>query len=129
MIQKQKNRTFHLVIGQTPPSLNRWMNFHWAEKDRVKQIFNTEFIYALRRARVPKNNREIFLEAHIFFKDKRIRDASNYGAVLWKFIYDALVCEGTIPDDTAEYVNAETPKICDGDKEKTIIDLEIIEEE
>ncbi len=68
----------------------------------------------------------MFLEAHIFFKDKRIRDASNYGAVLWKFIYDALVCEGIIPDDTAEYVNAETPVLENGEKEETIIKLEIV---
>ncbi len=96
-------------VNQIVPSLNEYLHLHWAVKSKVKETFLEEFILVLRHARVPKHNENVKLRAIIYFLERRRRDMSNYGSVLYKFVADGLVREGVIPDDTAKYVSTSEP--------------------
>jgi Holliday junction resolvase RusA-like endonuclease len=99
---------------------------HWSKQERERKTFQ-EMAWAVlseKGNRCPRGLERIDLHAVLMFPEKRRRDVSNFGAVLWKLFLDALVREGVIPDDTAEYVTCHEPKIMTGGRALTVITLE-----
>ena len=108
-------------ILAVPPSLNVYQDMYWAEQRRVKGEFELLTRAAVNSAKWPRGCQHIDLRAVLTFPTNRRRDPSNYGATLWKFVLDALVEAGVIPDDTQEYVRTHEPVIVTGESENTFI--------
>ena len=112
-----------LTIPTTPPSINPYQHKHWAIRKRVKDEW-VEMIWGyLKEQGHPKNCRHVHVSAYITFKNKRVRDASNYASTLYKFLDDALVTAGVIPDDTAQYISHDEPVLRVGDRAETVIEI------
>ncbi len=89
-----------------PVSLNEWQRMHWARRGRLKNAWY-EQVWARQRSRdfaVPKGCKHVTVAADIVFRRNAHRDLSNYEAVLWKVLLDALKKAEVIPDDTDRYV-------------------------
>ena len=112
-----------ITIPSTPPSINTYMHKHWKVKDNIKQEWVKDIFYQLKQTGHLKNCRHVHVSAVITFKDNRIRDASNYASTLHKFLDDALVTAGMIPDDTAQYISHDEPVLRVGDKACTVIEI------
>jgi len=112
-----------ITIPTTPPSINQYQHWHWAEKRKEKQYWCIEIWALLKLNGHPKNCRHINVSADIYFTTNRRRDSQNYASTLYKFLDDALVTAGVIPDDTAEYISHDEPVLSVGDKAETVIEI------
>ena len=90
------------VLPLLPPSLNAWQSMHWAERQRIKNDW-ISYVHGLAvRDHLPKPASWVACSAELRFRKGAHRDLSNYQAVLWKVLPDALVRCGVLTDDTAE---------------------------
>lgn len=121
------SESYVCTVPALPPSLNTWATMHWAYRRRLKQEFQQQLwaVLSEKGNRCPRDVAFVDCKAVLTFRDKRRRDAENFGAVLWKWAADVIVQEGVIPDDTPEYILCHTPGIIIGEPEGTLIVLEL----
>ena len=66
-----------IIPDRQHPSLNEWIRWHWAKRDRVKKTWETEITY-----KANKHQRPEFEQARVeilyYFPDERRRDLDNY---------------------------------------------------
>ena len=121
----KKPKVYTLEIPLTPPSINVYQHWHWAKKRKVKAEW-TEMIWALLNEKgnvCPSRLSHVNVETVITFAIGRRRDAQNYGAVLYKFLGDALTASGIIKDDTSDYIRYAEPTLEHGSRAGTKITL------
>jgi crossover junction endodeoxyribonuclease RusA len=114
---------YTFTVPGVPPSLNVWARSTTYPQARAKKGWE-QAVWALvneRGNRCPRPLAHAELLACITFRQRRRRDAENFGACLWKFTCDGLVKAGIIPDDTPQYVTTYTPELVVGDVEQTQI--------
>lgn len=103
---------FTLRIPDTPPSLNPWMHWHWAKKRKEKERWVTMITLSLCKGnRCPQDCAHVSVVTRITFARHARRDPLNFAATLYKFLDDALVMAGIIPDDTAEFISHSEPAL------------------
>lgn len=111
------------TIPGVPVSLNEWQRMHWARQERERARWQ-EMVWAVlseKGNKCPRGLARIELRAVLVFPRGARRDASNFGAVLWKLTLDVLVREKVIPDDTARYVECREPRIVSGERAATVL--------
>ena len=118
-----------ITIPATPPSINQYQHWHWAKKRAIKAEWVRLIWGYLNEQGIYRNSLkgECFSHVHISstitFTTNRRRDPQNYASTLYKFLDDALVQCGVIPDDTAEYISHDEPVLRVGDKACTVIEI------
>lgn len=95
-------RPIELVYGDVPPSLNATLYRHWTQQRRAKKQWQTVFEQLLLPWRGDMWTK-VRVEARLYFKTARRRDAGNYAALLDKALGDALVNLSLLADDTPEH--------------------------
>lgn len=95
-----------LALPLLPPSQNRYLRWHWAERRRYLDDLSENLGWLARARRLP-----VFEEATVYmtylFRDRRHRDKDNYNG---KFLLDALKRAGILTDDRAELVRLPEPE-------------------
>jgi len=94
-----KNKTISL-------NLNWYRNAYFQDKNKVK-IQVAEYLL---KYTFPKYTSKIKIDFVVYFKDNRRRDVSNFESIANKFIVDALVERGIIPDDDFKHYPEYTVK-------------------
>lgn len=85
------------------PSLNEILNMHWAKRSEVRDACHFSIIEAttwMRPLQPDKNGifkKKVIITLRYFFPTKAKHDYNNYSG---KYIFDALVKEGIIADDS-----------------------------
>lgn len=99
----------------TPLSENESRRMHWAVRRRRLENWALLTSIAWRKAdKEDKDtlvNQKIEIKVSLPFGRKSRRDAHNYIGTNIKTIIDALVKEGAMPDDTAEYITVLEPSL------------------
>jgi len=111
-----------LTVNSIPPSWNKIMRMHWAERSEIQENWDMAVMISKREAvqqelkRLPYRKCEIEICYH--FKNKRSRDYDNYSG---KFILDALKHNQVIVDDNSKVVTKLSHSFSESDQDKTII--------
>lgn len=115
-----------LEIEGTPPSLNKWMRWHWTVQQQSKQEWAWLILAACLAAKVGRPQYKLAtVHITLIFPVLRRRDLDNYTP---KSIMDGLVNAGIIQDDRSDWVKV-TWDIVKGDGRKTVIDIQNTEAE
>lgn len=112
------------TVFEFPPTLNELNRMHFMKRAKLKEqweklISDSCLIHGIQ----PVKRVSITLE--FYFPDKRRRDLDNY-AFAFKFIGDALVKRGILPDDSYKEV-VELRVICGGVGETKRISVHLVE--
>lgn len=103
------------IPNTRPVTANEVRNSHWRKTQPYLAEFRRTAQVLARIHRIPKSD-HITVRLMAYPPDKRRRDASNLMPTQ-KACVDGLVDAGIVPDDTAEFVTEEMPKILhDGQK-------------
>lgn len=119
-------RCYTCTVPRVAPSLNVWMRWHWARRERERQAFQWDLMAVLNEKgnRCPRGLERVRIRAVIACPVERRRDKDNFGAVLAKWVQDQLVRSGVIPDDTADRCTFMPPVLTVGESENTILVIE-----
>jgi hypothetical protein len=84
-------------------SLNQWQSFHWGKQYRIKKEW-LDHCWAAQNSqgKLPRDCVWLYCDAQLVFPSHAHRDLTNYTAVLWKIVPDALQRLEIIRDDTEE---------------------------
>jgi len=97
-----------IQIPDPPPSLNEWMNWHWAKRGKYKDELTDDIHKLVLFFKFTRYKLATVQVIH-YFKTKRKRDPSdNYAP---KFLMDALVRSGVLEDDNGEMVTVLIPEL------------------
>jgi len=117
-------RKIKLIIPVLHPSLNQWINWHWAKIDRTKQDFDGEIVLALLAeyscVRIKPLMKKAKVRIKYYFSDKRGRDKDNHTP---KFIMDGLKGR-IIKDDNSKVIDLDWKILYSKDKSGTEILVE-----
>ena len=113
-----------------PPSLNRVLRMHWANKSRMRAIWEMEFLtmpFAERQRLKDARSEQKRVKMLITLHNARQYDRDNaFGAV--KVIVDAAKAAGLIYDDRPAYLDLEVQQQkCKRASKRTVIEMEICE--
>jgi len=119
-------RRIKLTIPVLHPSLNNWMNWHWAKIKKTKDDFDGEIVLSLLTeyscVRIEPLMKRAKVRIKYYFNDKRQRDKDNYTP---KFIMDGLKGR-IIKDDSAQKIDLDWSILYDKNKARTEILVEEI---
>lgn len=91
-----------LTVYSFPPTLNELNRLHFHQRAKLKEQWEKIVRDACTASSV-KPMKRVSVTLEFWFPDKRRRDLDNY-AFAFKFIGDALVKLGILPDDSTEEV-------------------------
>lgn len=106
-------KVYNFYIPEELPSLNKWQNMHWGERDRMKKRFEKWIFAELWRIREVN----VYVDVNTFWEPKfkkakvivhtyrwsLVKDEDNK---IVKGLLDALVNEGVIIDDSTEVIES-----------------------
>ena len=99
------------MIRDLPP-LNANQRLHWRQKSQRVALIRDAVTLLARNAHIP-TGRHLSVQLHFRPGDNRRRDASNL-VPTQKPAVDGLVRAGIVPDDTADWVTEQMPKLHPG---------------
>ena len=109
-----------IEIEGTPPSLNKWMRWHWTVQQQVKKDWAWLILAACLAAKIGRPRiKQATVHITLEFPTTRRRDTDNYAP---KVIMDGLVNAGVIQDDRADWVSVSW-RFIKGPAKKTIIEI------
>lgn len=89
-----------LTVYDFPPTLNELNRMHFMQRAKLKEHWEDIVSESCRDYGI-KPMKRISMTLEFYFPDKRRRDLDNY-AFAFKFIGDALVKLGILPDDSSD---------------------------
>lgn len=117
------------TMHETPPSLNEWRTWHPMKQLREKQRWEKDIRFLLHeKGNVCPHFERVVIRAVLFFSLERRRDTDNFTAVLAKWVQDALVKGGVLPDDNSTRCTFAPVGIVAGKRPMTIITIEDVRE-
>lgn len=121
-----------IVINDIPPSLNKYLNMHWAKRNETKKDWKKYIVESILKSGLTliKSN-DIIITITYYFKTKASHDFDNYSG---KWIMDGLKLDpkskygnvGLILDDSSKHIKELRIRfgVVDKDNPRTEIELE-----
>jgi len=92
-----------------PLSINESNRMHWAARRRRLEPWAVSVTAEFRSCGWTGPQQPVHIQVTIPFSKRGRRDPHNYTGTVVKTVVDALVREGLVPDDAAEWVVVEDP--------------------
>lgn len=117
---------YKITIADTPTSLNKLLRMHWAARKRIKERFGGAVFIGIMQSQIPNNfqaiPKKIKLKIKIYVGGRgRLPDGDN----LLKHLFDLLVENGVLYDDSQEWLQWTQPEILrDTINPRTVVEIE-----